>query len=98
MGHWVQHYSELYFRENVVIKEALNNIECLPVLEKLDSEPILAEIKVALDSLISSKASGKDNIPAEVLRCCKEIITTELYEIFCLCWRERHASFMYHRT
>ena len=39
MEHWVQHYSELYSRENVATKEALNNIECLPVLEELDSEP-----------------------------------------------------------
>ena len=58
------------------------------VLEELDSEPTLAEIKVALDSLASSKAPRKDNIPAEVLKCCKEIITTELYEVFHLCWRE----------
>ena len=64
MDHWVQHYSELYSRENVVTKEALNNIECLPVLEELDSEATLAEIKGALDSL---KGPGKDNIPAEML-------------------------------
>ena len=56
MDCWVQHYSELYSRENVVTEEALNNIEYLPVLEELDSEPTLAEIKVALDSLTSVKA------------------------------------------
>ena len=67
MERWVQHYSELYSRENVVTEEALNNIECLPVLEELDSEPTLAEIKAALDSLASGKAPGKDNIPVEVL-------------------------------
>ena len=55
-------------------------------MEELDSKPTLAEIKAALDSLTSGKAPGKDNIPVEVLKCCKEIITTELYEIFCLCW------------
>ena len=62
MEHWAQHYSELHSRENVVTKEAINNIECLPFLEQLDSEPTLAEVKVALDSLTSSKALGKDNI------------------------------------
>ena len=67
MEHWVQHYSELYSRQNVVTEEALNNIECLPVLEELDSKPTLAEIKMALDSLTSGKAPGKDNIPVEVL-------------------------------
>ncbi|XP_066482784.1 DBIRD complex subunit ZNF326 isoform X2 [Tiliqua scincoides] len=88
MERWVQHYSELYSRENVVTEEALNNIECLPVLEELDSEPTLEELNVALDSLASGKAPEKDSIPAEVLKCCKEIIATELHEILCLCWRE----------
>ena len=69
MDRWVQHYSELYSRENVVTEEALNNIKCLPVLEELDSEPSLAEIKVVLDSLASNKAPGKDNIFVEVLKC-----------------------------
>ena len=67
MDCWVQHYSELYSKKNVVTKEALNNIKCMPVLEEMDSEPTLAEINAALDSLISGKAPGKDNIPAEVL-------------------------------
>ena len=67
MERWVQHYSELYSRENVVTKKALNNIEELPILEELYSEPALAEIKAALDSLTSGKAPGKDNIPSEVL-------------------------------
>uniref|UniRef100_A0ABM5FF36 Uncharacterized protein n=1 Tax=Pogona vitticeps TaxID=103695 RepID=A0ABM5FF36_9SAUR len=69
MERWVQHYSELYSRKNVVTEEALNNIECLPVLEELDSEPTLAEINAALDSLTSGKAPGRDNIPVEVLKC-----------------------------
>ena len=67
MDHWVQQYFELYSRENVVTEEALNNIEYLPVLEELDSEPTLAEIKAALDALTSGKAPGKYNIPVEVL-------------------------------
>ena len=33
MDRWVQY--NLYSRENAVTKEALNNIECLPVLEEL---------------------------------------------------------------
>ena len=58
MERWVQHYSELYSRKNVVTEEALNNIECLPALEELDSEPTLAETKVALDTLAFSKVHG----------------------------------------
>ena len=68
----MQHYSEFYPRENVVTDEALNAIKCLPELEELDSDPTLGELnKKALDSLSSSKAPGKDTIPAELLKCCK---------------------------
>ena len=88
MDHWVEHYTELYARENVVTEDALNAIECLLELEELDREPTVDELSEALDSLASGKAPGKDGIPAEVLKCCKETLITELHEILCLCWSE----------
>ncbi|XP_076449087.1 uncharacterized protein LOC143285577 [Babylonia areolata] len=80
----VEHYTELYARENVVTEDALNAIECLPELEELDREPTIDELTKALDSLASGKAPGKDGIPAKVLKCCKETLITELHEILCL--------------
>ena len=88
MEPWVEHYTELYARENVVTEDPLNAIECLPELEELDREPTIDELSEALDSLASGKAPGKDGIPAEVLKCCKETLITELHEILCLCWSE----------
>ena len=73
---------------NVVTEDALNAIECLPELEELDREPTIDELSEALDSLASGKAPGKDGIPAEVLKCCKETLITEMHEILCLCWSE----------
>ena len=87
MKRWVEHYSELYARENIVTEDALNEIESLPVLEMVDEEPTLGELSEALDSLATGKAPGKDGIPAEVLKCCKESLITELHEILCLCWK-----------
>ncbi|XP_063596220.1 uncharacterized protein LOC134773073 [Penaeus indicus] len=81
MERWVEHYLELYARENIVTEDALNAIKCLPMLEELDAEP-------TLDELATGKAPGKDGIPAEVLKCCKGSLITELHEILCLCWRE----------
>lgn len=51
------------------------------MLEKLDSEPTLEELNEALDSFASGRALGKDSIPAEVLKCYKGTIITELHEI-----------------
>ena len=88
MERWVEHYTELYASENVVTEDALNAIECRPELEELDREPTIDELSEALDSLASGKAPGKDGIPAEVLKCCKETLITELHEILCLFWSE----------
>lgn len=58
------------------------------MLEELDSELNLAELNEALDSLASGEAHWRDNIPPEVLKCCKGILAIELRKIFCQCWRE----------
>ena len=49
MERWVEHYSELYSRVNVVSDEALMAMESLSVMDELDSEPTLEDINQALD-------------------------------------------------
>ncbi len=39
MERWVEHYLELYATENTITDEALDTIESLPVVTKLDTEP-----------------------------------------------------------
>ena len=58
MERWVEHdYSELSARENMASLEALNAIDCLPVLEDLESEPTKVELKGTLGYL---QARGQD--------------------------------------
>lgn len=85
---WVQHYSEPYSRENVITEEALNAIKCLAMLEELECDPTLEALNPGLDSLASGKIPSKESIPAEVLKCYKRNIISQLHEILCLCWRE----------
>ena len=68
---WVEHYSELYSRVNVVSEEALMAMESLFIMDELDSEPTLEEINQALDQLSSGKVRGNDGIPVEVIKCAK---------------------------
>ena len=42
MEHWVEHYSELYSRENIVTDETLSAFECLPMMQELDAEKLSA--------------------------------------------------------
>ena len=92
MERWVEHYSELYSRVNVVSDEALMAMENLSIMDKLDSEPILEDINQALDQLSFGKAPWNDGIPVEVIKCAKETLLKELHEILCQCWREGEAS------
>ncbi|KAL7865389.1 hypothetical protein SRHO_G00106360 [Serrasalmus rhombeus] len=63
MERWVEHYSELYSRENIVVKSALDAIDPLPTMEELDAETTWEELSKAIDSLACGKASGNDGIP-----------------------------------
>ena len=49
MERLVEHYSDLYSRENTVSSAALDVIECQSTLDELDSEPSVEELsKVGL--------------------------------------------------
>ena len=69
MKRWVEHYSELYSRVNVISEEALMAMESLSIMDELDSEPTLEDINQALDQLSSGKAPGNDGIPVDVIKC-----------------------------
>ena len=88
MGRWVEHYLELYARENSITQEALDTIEELPVLEELDSEPTMEELSKAIDALACGRAPGADSIPPEIIKCGKPALLEPLHELLCLCWKE----------
>jgi len=64
----VEHYSDLYSRENIVSPTALAAIECLPVMEELYSEPIVEELSKAIDSLASGKVPGSNGISPDLFK------------------------------
>ena len=63
----MEHYSDLYSRENIVPLPALDVVECLPTMEELDTEPSLVELSKAIDSLVSGKAPGSDGILSDLI-------------------------------
>ena len=88
MSRWVEHYLDIYSRENSVTQEALGSIEDLPILEELDSDPTLEELSKAIDALARGKAPGEDGIPPEVINCGKSALLEPRHELLCLCWKE----------
>ncbi|XP_076052669.1 uncharacterized protein LOC143032099 [Oratosquilla oratoria] len=88
MDRWVEHYSELYSRENTVAPSALDATEPLAIMEELDAEPTIAELCKAIDSLASGKAPGNDGIPPDLIKCCKNTLLQPLHDDLCQCWKE----------
>jgi len=88
MERWVEHYSDLYSRENSISDAAVDAMESLPVMDELDQCPTLQELSKAIDGLPAGKAPGLDGIPAEALRCGKDVLLKHLHELLCQCWEE----------
>ena len=68
LDRWVEHYSKLYSKENVVHQSALDAIDHLPLMPVLDEAPSIDELSKAIDRLPLGKAPGKDDILAEVIK------------------------------
>ncbi|XP_076036093.1 uncharacterized protein LOC143022042 [Oratosquilla oratoria] len=71
MERWVEHYQELYSKENFVSTTAVEICKALPLMEELDVPPSIDELKKAIDSLASGKAPGNDGITPEVVKAGK---------------------------
>ena len=89
----MEHYCDLYSRENIVSPSALDAAERLPTMEELDTEPTLEELSKAIDSLASGKAPGSNGIPPDLIKHCKTTLLHSLRVFLCQCWKE-----LYHKT
>ena len=99
---WVEHYSDIYSRENIVSLSALDAVECLPTMEELNTEPTLEKLSKAIDSLASGKAPGSDGIPPDLLKHYKTTLLHSLHVLLSVRARRscttRHAGRQDHHT
>jgi hypothetical protein len=88
MERWVEHYSELYSKDNSISDSALETIECLPVMAELDVEPSIEELRKAIKNLPCGNSHGIDGIPPEIVKCGGSVLLTHLHELLGQCWKE----------
>ena len=88
MERWVEHYSDLYSRENTVTPSALGAIKCMPIMEELDAEPTVDKLSKVIDGLAAGKAPGSDSIPPDFIKHCKTTLLHPLHKVLSQSWRE----------
>ena len=88
LGIWVEHFSLLYSKQNIVTDAALEHMESLPTMDDLDSEPTIEELGKAITEMAPGKAPDSDGIPPDLLRQCKTCLLPLLHDILVKCWRE----------
>ena len=86
---WVEHYLELYSHENKISQPALDALENLPVMKKLDAKPTTLQLSKAIDALSAHKAPGQDGIPPDIIKSGKTVLLKPLLELLHQCWSER---------
>ena len=64
-------------------EEAIDSIQALPVLQKLD-----AELEKAVNALANAKAPGNDATPLKLSNKVKPPLPPHLHELVQLCWWE----------
>ena len=94
---WVEHYSDIYSRENIVSRSALD-VECLQTMEELDKKPTLEELSKAIDSLAFGNAPGSHGIPPDLIKHCKTTLLHSLHVLLCQCCTVRHEGRQDHHT
>ena len=72
---WMEHYSDLYSRENSVSPFALDAVECLLTMEELDTEPTLEVLSKAIDSMASGKAPWQQRDPPRPTKALQDHLT-----------------------
>ena len=88
MERWVEYYSELYSLEDKVPEATFNAIQPLPILEELDAESTVEELRETTEDLSHGKALGEDGIPPEVIKCAKAVLEKDSFKLVYLCCNE----------
>lgn len=83
---WVEHYSNLYSVATDVAPDALDALPTYPVMLELDIPPTFHEFQLALDGLKLGKSTGRDNLPAEVVKL--QCVASPLFQLLQRCWKE----------
>ena len=89
---WQEHFSDLLNRPLSVDTGALNQISQQPIQDSLAEPPTMDKIKKAIHQTSSSRASGKDGIPAEIYKAAGPNALEAFHDVLLSIWEEEKMT------
>lgn len=87
---WVEHFREMLNRESPKERARVNS-QTRPQLNISMHEPTVAEVELAIKALKNGKASGLDQVQAEMLKRGGDVLVKQLHEICVKVWRDERS-------
>ena len=85
---WAEHFNQLLNRPSSIDEQTIQDIPQRPLIESLDEPPTLPETIKAISQLQAGKAPGSDGIPPEIYKTGGLALSTNLTDLFRLCWEK----------
>ena len=89
---WQEHFSDLLNRPLSVDTGALSQISQQPIQDSLAEPPTMDKIKKAIHQTSSSRASGKDGIPAEIYKAAGPNALEAFHDVLLSIWEEEKMT------
>ena len=86
LGRWKEHFEELLNRNPVIDQDVLEQLPLHPIDTTLEDVPTLEDVEKAIFSMKNNKASGPDNIPAEIFKCGGPLLHNQLHLLIKKIW------------
>jgi len=86
LSRWQEHFDELLNRNPIIDENAIHEIPQHRKDESLGKLPTLEEVEIAIKAMKNNKASGPDNIPAEIFKNGGPLIISQLHKLIVKIW------------
>ena len=85
---WIKHFSQLYGSEVPSDNSAVDILDQMPLLNHLDSCPVISKVMYTLKALKFGKVPGSDDIQPGLLQCGIPHTTVKFHQVKSSCWWE----------
>ena len=86
LDRWKEHFEELLNRNPVIDQDVLEQLPRHPIDTSLEAIPTLEDVEKAILSMKNNKASGPDNIPAEIFKYGGPILRAQFHLLIQKIW------------